>query len=400
MHRIQNLKHQPETFYFCLSRLLERGAYYGLRGLLVLYMVGETLKMESKEALFVYGWLSTALIFTQVLGGLFGDLLIGNKRTIILGAMLQALGSFVLCIPSLTGLYAGLFLVVMGSGFYSPNITSNYGKHYLNKTQLLDGAFTLFYVAINIGAMIGVLLIGYLGDAFSFKIGFIAAGIVMLLSLLPLINTKDINPTQYEASKYAIEKRLLNILLACILLALFWAVYELSSFRIQNIQAELSGLMIWDIPQSWWYSINSAFLLPLGIIAAIVWSYFYNSQSFKLMMGFFLAALSFGLLFLIPETPNENHIILYLFSIFVLNASEIHLAPILHSILTKYSNPKYLAIIVALSSIPYKLLTFVSAFLYIAIYDNPSLGLKYGFIILCIISIGLLVYVIFNRKNT
>ena len=162
MEKIQNQKHTKETLYYSISRMLERASYYGFELLVVLYMVGETLKMERTEALTIYGWLVGSLVFSQIIGGLFGDLLIGNKKSIIIGGIIQAIGAFSLCIPSTTGLYLGLFLVVLGSGFFTPNILSNFGKSYLNKTKLLDSGFTIFYLAINLGSFLGILLIGYL----------------------------------------------------------------------------------------------------------------------------------------------------------------------------------------------------------------------------------------------
>ena len=82
MEKIQNQKHTKETLYYSISRMLERASYYGFRALVVLYMVGETLKMERTEALTIYGWLVGSLVFSQIIGGIFGDLLIGNKKSI------------------------------------------------------------------------------------------------------------------------------------------------------------------------------------------------------------------------------------------------------------------------------------------------------------------------------
>ena len=179
MDKIQNQKHTIETLYYSISRMLERASYYGFRALVVLYMVGETLKMERTEALTIYGWLIGSLVFSQIIGGLFGDLLIGNKKSIIIGGIIQAIGAFSLCIPSTNGLYLGLFCVVLGSGFFTPNLISNFGKSYLNKTKLLDSGFTIFYLAINLGSFLGILLIGYIGETYGYNIGFVLSGILM-----------------------------------------------------------------------------------------------------------------------------------------------------------------------------------------------------------------------------
>lgn len=126
MEKIHNLKHTKENFYYSLSRMLERASYYGFRALVILYMTGEILKMDRTEALSIYGWFTGSMVFSQIIGGLFGDLLIGNKRAIIIGGIIQVIGAFSLCLPSTTGLYLGLFLVVLGSGFFTPNILSNF----------------------------------------------------------------------------------------------------------------------------------------------------------------------------------------------------------------------------------------------------------------------------------
>ena len=378
--------------------MLERASYYGFRALVVLYMVGETLKMERTEALSIYGWFSASIVFSQIIGGLFGDLLIGNKKAIIIGGIIQAIGAFSLCIPSTTGLYLGLFLVVLGSGFFTPNIISNFGKTYLNKTKLLDSGFTIFYLAINLGSYLGISLIGYSGEKFGYNIGFIISGILMLLSIVPIIISKEINFEGLEKSESSISKRILNILIAFIVVGVFWGIYEISDIRIFDLQMQFSEISAWNISKSLWQSINSIFILPISIVAIILWTYFYSSQFFKLMLGFIFGVLSFGILFLIPEVLTEQHTITYLISLLFLGISEIHIAPIIHSILTKYSNPKYLAILISLAFLPTRLISLIFGLFNDKLYDNPMLGLKIGIVGMTIIGIGLIGYVVWNKN--
>lgn len=398
MEKIQNQKHSIETFYYSLTRMLERASYYGLRALVVLYMTGEILKMESTEALTIYGWFAGSVVFSQILGALLGDLLIGNKKAIIVGGIIQALGAFALCIPNTYGLYAGLFLVVLGNGFFIPNIIANFGKSYLNKTKLLDAGFTIFYLAINLGSFLGILAIGYSGEKFGYNIGFFICGLLILLSLIPIQKTKE-NEFQ-EKEKISIGKRILNILIAFIIVGLFWGFYELSSIRTFDLQLQLSEVSTLDIPNRLWQSLNSIFILPISIIAIILWTYFYSNQFFKLMLGFIFGVISFGILFLIPEVPAEQHTITYLISLLFLAISEIHIAPIIHSILTKYSNPKYLAILISLAFLPTRLITLIFGLFNDKLYDNPMLGLKIGIIGMMVTAIGLIIYIIINKKTT
>nr|WP_162897324.1 MFS transporter [Aquimarina sp. AD1] len=374
--------------------MLERASYYGFRALMVLYMVGETLKMERTEALSIYGWFTASLVFSQIVGALFGDLLIGNKKSIIIGGIIQSIGAFSLCIPSTTGLYLGLFLVVLGSGFFTPNIISNFGKTYLNKTKLLDSGFTIFYLAINLGSFLGILLIGYLGETYGYNIGFIISGILMLVSIIPILLSKEKRLDEIEKNEFPI----FNILIAFIVVGLFWGFYELSSIRSFDLQLQLSEISTLGIPNHLWQSINSIFILPISIISIILWTYFYSSQFFKLMFGFIFGVISFGILFFIPEVPTEQHTVTYLISLLFLSISEIHIAPIIDSILTKYSNPKYLAILISLVFLPTRLISLVFGLFNDKLYENPMLGLKIGIVGMTIIGIGLIGYVVWNKN--
>ncbi|WP_272023414.1 MFS transporter [Olleya namhaensis] len=398
MEKIQNLKHTKETLYYSISRMLERASYYGFRALVVLYMTGEILKMDRTEALSIYGWFAGSMVFSQIIGGLFGDLLIGNKKAIIIGGIIQAIGAFSLCIPFTTGLYLGLFLVVLGSGFFTPNILSNFGKSYLNKTKLLDSGFTIFYLAINLGSFLGISLIGYSGEKFGYNIGFIISGILMLLSIIPIVISKEINSEEFEKSESSISKRILNILIAFIVVGLFWGIYEISNIRIFDLQMQFGEISAWNISKSLWQTIGSIFTLPISLVAIVLWTFFYSSQFFKLMVGFIFGAISLGILFLIPEIPTENHTITYLISLVFLGISEIHIAPIVHSILTKYSNPKYLAILMSLAFLPTRLISLIFGLFNDKLYDNPMLGLKIGIVGMSVIGIGLIGYVVWNKN--
>ncbi len=138
--------------------------------------------------------------------------------------------------------------------------------------------------------------------------------------------------------------------------------------------------------------------MPIGIIAIIIWTYFYSSQFFKLMLGLIFGAISIGILLLIPEVPTEKYTILYLLSILFMGISEIHIAPIVHSILTKYSNPKYLAIFISLSFLPIWVISLGFGLFNDRFYENPTLGLKFGIIGMIIIGFGLFGYIVWNKK--
>ncbi|SEC25896.1 proton-dependent oligopeptide transporter, POT family [Tenacibaculum sp. MAR_2009_124] len=400
MENNQHQKHTKEIYNYAISSLLEKAAYYGLRAIAVLYMIGETLKMENREALTIYGWFTASLVFSGIVGAIFGDLLIGNKKAILIGGVMQAIGAFVLCIPSLTGLYTGLFFVIVGSGFFTPNITSNFGKLYLKRTRLLDSGFTLLYSATNIGAFLGILVLGYLGEKYGYNIGFAFAGILMLISLIPILSSKEvILENDQKCEEFPLGKRVFSILVTCIIVGLFWGLYQMSNIRIFDLQLQLRELSTSDIPSYFWESINSVFVLPISLIMYVLWTYFYSSQFFKLLLGFVFGATSLGILYLIPEAPTEEHTITYLVSIIFLGIAEVHIAPIIHSVLTKYSNPKYLAILISLSFLPTRLIYVIFGLFNEPVQEYPLLGVKFGIKWMTVIGVLLIGLVIWAKRS-
>lgn len=399
MKKIINQIHSKETFLYALSRTSERASFYGLRSLIVLYMIEGILQMKNVDALEIYGLFTASFLFSKIIGAILGDLIIGNKKAVIIGGIVQALGAFSFCIPSTTGLYIGLFLVVLGGGLYTPNIISNFGKLYLNKTKLLDAGFTIFYLAVNLGAFFGVMSIGYLGEKYGWNSGFILAGMLMLLSIIPITFLEDKKIEQTNKNKVTVNQRILKIIIAFIIVSLFWSIYEIGNIRFLDLQQKLSEISILNIPKTIWASLNSVFILVISILAIITWTFFYNNPFFKLTIGFIFGSISFGILFLIPEIPNKEHTIVYLLSLLFLSISEIHITPIIYSILTKNSNPKYLAILISLAYIPTKLFYFIFSLFSDKFYQNPIFSLKIGLIGMITVSIISIAFIVGRKKN-
>ena len=185
-----NRKVHPKAL-FCLFmvELWERFSYYGMRAILVLYLTSETLKggfgFDEKAAVAIYAAYGALVYLTPLVGGYLADRLLGFRRSIIWGAMLMAAGQFTLAAS--TGnkyvLYAGLALLVIGNGFFKPNISSLIGKFYPAGDPRRDGAFTIFYMGINIGAFLTPLTCGTIGELEGWSYGFLCAGVGMLVGL-------------------------------------------------------------------------------------------------------------------------------------------------------------------------------------------------------------------------
>lgn len=400
MERIHNQSHSKATFLYSLSKMLERASYHGIRAALVLYLVTGSLQMNTNEALSIAGWFGLTVIVAQVLGAILGDLLIGNRNAIILGGILNAIGAFCLSIPSSIGLYIGLFLVVLGSGLYNPNVIANFGKLYLNKTKLLDSAFTFFYIVIELGGFLGVLYIGYIGETYTWSLSFIVAGGVMLCSMILIVISKeDIQPEEVPRNSLPVKERNLKVALAFLLVTLFELIYEISDIRFFDLEGQLSEALVLVLPNYIWSSLGLVFLLPISFLAFILWTFFYQSSFLKLIIGSVLASTSYLILFLIPEVPKDQHTVLYLIALSFLSISEVYINPIIHSTLTRYTKPKYLAILISLAFIPTRLFALILGLFSEDLHQNPLMAIQIGMMAMLVFAIVLSVYFLTKKEK-
>jgi len=165
----------------------ERCSYYGMRALLVLFMVDSIkggLGFSDRTATAIYG-LYTALVYLAALpGGWIADRLLGAQRSVWFGGMIIAAGHFTLAIPATQTFFLGLLFVVLGTGLLKPNISVIVGELYPEGGARRDAGFSIFYMGINLGAFIGPLVCSFLGEKINWHYGFAAAGVGMLLGLL------------------------------------------------------------------------------------------------------------------------------------------------------------------------------------------------------------------------
>ncbi|WP_046746123.1 MFS transporter [Kordia zhangzhouensis] len=338
--------------YYLLAKMLERGVYYGLRSIVVLYMVDKTLQMDMMEVAVIFKVMTASLLLSQLFGALLGDLLIGNKRAIFIGGIIQATGAFAFCIPTITGLYIGIFLVVFGNGLFFPNIIANYGKLFLNAPNVLDSAFSSFYVVINIGAFLGVLFFGMIVNYFGYNTAFITAGIVMCVSLLLILFVKENDSTVTQQDKESQNKRIGYVFFAFIMAGSFWLVYNVTNIQLVEIQRLIIEDGSLKLSGSIMYSIGLYTMLFVGILAAIIWSKWHTSHFFKLLLGFVFASVAIQVVSFSVHAPADEVFALYIVAIVCMVLAEIHIAPVVFSIMTRYINPKYLAICVSFAMLP------------------------------------------------
>ncbi len=183
-------KHPSGLYYLFFTEMWERFSYYGMRAIFMLFMV-KVLLLSDKEASEIYGSYTGLVYLTPLLGGYLCDRYLGNRRSIIIGGLLMALGQFFMFLSASAGaeggvalMWTGLTALIVGNGFFKPNISTMVGQLYPENDRRIDSAFTIFYMGINLGAFFSPLVCSSFSD---YKWGFLAACIGMLLGLVGFI---------------------------------------------------------------------------------------------------------------------------------------------------------------------------------------------------------------------
>ena len=188
-------QHPKGLYTLFFTEMWERMSYYGMRGILVLFMTASILdgglQFDNVSASAIYGIYSACVYLVALLGGWLADRHIGQQKAILYGGMIIMLGHFLLAFTNLQTFYLGLIFVVLGTGLLKPNISAIVGGLYENDLNKKESGFTIFYMAINIGSVLGFFICGYLGENVGWHYGFGAAGIGMAFGLIQFILTKS-----------------------------------------------------------------------------------------------------------------------------------------------------------------------------------------------------------------
>ena len=193
------LDHPSGLFVLFFTEMWERFSYYGMRAILVLFLISSILEeggwgWERAEALKLYAVYTGLVYMTPILGGFLADKYLGYRNAIIAGAFLMTLGHASLAFEGFTEVffYLGLGLIIMGNGLFKPNISSIVGQLYKNQGKEKDAGYTIFYMGINSGAFLGILLCGYIGEKIGWHFGFGLAGIFMFFGMLQFYFAQNI----------------------------------------------------------------------------------------------------------------------------------------------------------------------------------------------------------------
>ena len=189
--------HPSGLFVLFFTEMWERFSYYGMKALLILFLttsiLGDQLKgydpgwgWDRSEALILYGWYTSLVYLTPIIGGWIADKFLGFRNAIVLGALIMTIGHASMALEGTTTLffYVGLACLVLGNGLFKPNISSVVGQLYKENGKEKDAGYTIFYMGINAGAFLGILLCGYIGEKIGWHYGFGLAGVFMLLGMI------------------------------------------------------------------------------------------------------------------------------------------------------------------------------------------------------------------------
>jgi proton-dependent oligopeptide transporter, POT family len=378
----------------------ERFSYYGMRAILVLYLVN-ALQWPVGDAARLYGLYTGLVYLTPVIGGWFADRLIGTSRSLVVGGIIISLGHFALAFgpdvstvrpdtAAMIPFYVGLGLVILGTGFFKPNVSTLVGQIYREGDDRRDSGFTIFYMGINLGAFIAPLIVGYLGQRVGWHYGFGAAGVGMLLGLITYVifrekylpgiglppsagGGRDPNATPTSAAvagapgsaavagapttaattevrdsanlirglsgaaagalvafatgaswmgylygtlvgaSLAVtllgttgeeRKRVIALFIVFFFVIFFWLAFEQAGSSMNIFADRYTNLNIggWEMPSSWFQSVNAGFILIFAPIFAIMWYKLARSgrepsTAMKMVIG--LALLGLGFVFLV-----------------------------------------------------------------------------------------------------
>lgn len=444
MDKVQQKGHPKGLYLLFFTEMWERFSYYGMRAILIYYLTKTYLQgglgMDKGEATLLYGYFTGLVYFTPLIGGWLADKYLGKRLAITIGGITMMVGQFVLFgMNTMTGLYIGLLLLIIGNGFFKPNISTLVGGLYAEGDDRRDSAFSIFYMGINLGAFIAPLLIGYLTDdlfavkqggeimSYGYKYGFLAAGIGMFLGQIvfnglaqkylgdlgkkpvgasnatgEVESLESINPQTGAVLNKSEEKQRISVIFILFLFAVFfWAGFEQAGSSLSLYTDSFIDRRIGDfeVPASWFQSVNPVFIVLLAPLFAMFW----NSKLGKRLttpvkMGVGMIILGVGFWFMLGAVAERNAngnvedvankaammwlIMTYLFH----TIGELCLSPVGLSVVTKLSPPKLASILMAVWMLSSSAANFIGGFVASSV-ETMGAGQVFtyisGFVIVC-----------------
>ncbi len=365
--------HPTGLYILFFTEMWERFSYYGMRAILVLYLIAGAqganpgLGWTNAEALSVYGTYTMLVYVASIPGGWIADKFLGQKMSVLVGGILLVAGHGILSFQYMWTFYTGLGLIIAGVGMLKPNISTMVGGLYKPGDIRRDKGFTIFYIGINVGAFLASIIVGYVGERYGWHYGFGLAAIGMALGLIQYLagqkylkyvgnNTnKSIDPEEKAAMKRPLTKverdRMVVLFISFILVIIFWGAFEQAGGLMNIYASEKTNRILfgWEVPASWFQSLNAMFIIIFGTTIAAFWAKRklkgkISTSLFKMCIG--LMIMGFGFFFMTGAAVQYNTdgssamywlVLAYLFH----TIGELCLSPVALSYITKLAPLKY-----------------------------------------------------------
>jgi POT family proton-dependent oligopeptide transporter len=390
MENTQVQKGHPRGLYLLFfTEMWERFSYYGMRGILILYLTKTLLEgglaIDPKQASLIYGYFTGFVYFTPLIGGWLADRFLGQRVAITIGGITMMIGQFVLfAINTHAGMYLGLSLLILGNGFFKPNISTLVGRLYPDGDSRRDSAFSIFYMGINLGALLAPLVVGLFSDklfavkdatgaivTYGYKYGFLVSGVGMLLGQL-IFNTMSkkylgdigLSPVKLKSNTSEEEvvkpvskedkQKMTVIFILTAFVIFFWAGFEqagssLSLYTDKFIDRTVGGF---EIPTSFFQSVNPLFIVLLAPLFSIFWtSNLGKKLSTPVKMGLGMIFLGVGFFFMlgavaqrggdIQDVTVKASLMWLIMTYLIHTIGELCLSPVGLSVVTKLAHPKF-----------------------------------------------------------
>lgn len=360
----------PKGLYllFCVE-MWERFSYYGMRALIVLYMV-QNLLYSTQKAGNIYGLYTGLVYLTPLVGGYLADRYFGQRKCITSGAILMILGLLTLAFGPKSLFLLSLCLMIIANGFFKSNISSLLGLLYENNEEKKDSAYTIFYMGINLGAFFSPLVCGTLAVKFGYEYGFAAAGLGMLVGLtfyklfenkwlgeyglLPVgVDNSDENIEEEQESKLQ-KTRLVSLLVLMLFTVPFWVCFEQAGSSLTLFAQYLTNRDFFgrEIPTGYFQSLNPLFIILLAPIMSIIWNALRSkskepSSVVKFAIALFLIAVSFVVLAFAGYLSAKGLVspLWLVAGYFIMTVAELCLSPIGLSLVSKLAPKNFLSLI-------------------------------------------------------
>jgi len=371
--------HPVGLYVLFFTEMWERFSYYGMRAILVLYLVAQTqgenagLGWTNGEALALYGWYTMLVYVASIPGGWIADKFLGQKKSVLYGGILLVGGHSVLAIEEMWAFYTGLGLIIAGVGMLKPNISTMVGGLYKQGDIRRDKGFTIFYIGINVGAFLSSLIVGTVGEVYGWHYGFGLAGIGMALGLIQYVLGQkhlkhvgnflgsSVNEEEKIAMKKPLSKvekdRVVVLFISFLLVIVFWGAFEQAGGLMNIYASEKTNRILSfslpfignEVPASWFQSLNALFIIFLGTSVAGYWAHRKlkgktATSLFKMIVG--LIIMGTGFFFMTAAAGQYQNdgssamywlVLAYLFH----TVGELCISPVALSYITKLAPLKY-----------------------------------------------------------